>query len=224
MIRFDHLLRFGTIIYITITINLVLYLTYLTYLPINETLNIYYLIFFLWVLQIIITSDICKSFSIKRKVHKFFLNNLNKEEYIILNNVTIKTEDGKTSKVNHLLISVYGIFVVKTKNLRGDIYIEPNKTNSTLINPYSYKKTEFYNPVWEEYKNKEIISKQFNIEKKYIYDIVIFVGKSNFKIKPSINVFDNLSESLTYIKNKSNIKIYNQQEFIKKINIIKNGK
>lgn len=44
------------------------------------------------------------------------------DDYILLNNCTFKDEQGRTTQVDHILISVYGIFVIKTKNYKGWIY------------------------------------------------------------------------------------------------------
>ena len=48
------------------------------------------------------------------------LKKLNKE-YKVINDVMIKTEDGKTHQIDHIVISKYGIFVIETKQLNAYI-------------------------------------------------------------------------------------------------------
>lgn len=49
------------------------------------------------------------------------LDHLPKDQYWVLNNVTIPTPKG-SSQIDHLVVSVYGIFVIETKNYNGWIY------------------------------------------------------------------------------------------------------
>lgn len=49
------------------------------------------------------------------------LSGLPKEQYILLNDVMLQTDKG-TTQVDHVLVSVYGIFVIETKNYNGWIY------------------------------------------------------------------------------------------------------
>ncbi len=52
----------------------------------------------------------------ERKVSKA-LNILDNNEYKVINNVMIRTERG-TTQIDYVVISVYGIFVIETKNYK----------------------------------------------------------------------------------------------------------
>ncbi|MBS4955798.1 MAG: NERD domain-containing protein [Clostridium sp.] len=56
----------------------------------------------------------------ERKVSKA-LNTLDNNEYKIINNLMIITDRG-TTQIDHVVISVYGIFVIETKNYKGLIF------------------------------------------------------------------------------------------------------
>ena len=43
---------------------------------------------------------------------------LNKDEYKVINDVMLNTEHG-TSQIDHIVLSLYGIFVIETKNYKG---------------------------------------------------------------------------------------------------------
>ncbi len=104
------------------------------------------------------------------------LKRLNTNEYYVLNDVMIQTQYG-SSQIDHVVISVYGIFVIETKNYKGWIH---GNEKSTFWNQTVYsKKYQFRNPVkqnWSHiYALKEIISL---VNQKFIpyYPIVVFVG------------------------------------------------
>lgn len=46
------------------------------------------------------------------------LSHLPKEQYTVIHNVMLQTERG-TSQVDHVVVSVYGIFVIEVKNYTG---------------------------------------------------------------------------------------------------------
>jgi restriction system protein len=47
---------------------------------------------------------------------------LDKTIYIPIKDVTLKLSDGSTTQIDHILVSVYGIFVIETKNMKGWIF------------------------------------------------------------------------------------------------------
>lgn len=51
---------------------------------------------------------------------------LNKEEYHLVKDVTLPTDDG-TTQIDHIIVSKYGIFVVETKNMKGWIFGKPHQ-------------------------------------------------------------------------------------------------
>lgn len=49
------------------------------------------------------------------------LATLPKEQYVILNDLLLPTSYG-TTQIDHVVVSIYGIFVIETKNYKGIIY------------------------------------------------------------------------------------------------------
>ena len=80
----------------------------------------------LWYLiPIAILAAILKSPWFKGVAGEFIVNisakmMLNKDEYHLIKNVTLPTEDG-TTQIDHIIVSKYGIFVVETKNMKGQL-------------------------------------------------------------------------------------------------------
>lgn len=115
------------------------------------------------------------------------LNFLGKE-YIVLNNILIKSSKGYTSQIDELVLSEYGIFVIETKNYKGWIFGNENSENWTQV-IYKEKYT-FRNPIkqnWSHiYALKNVLSEYSNI--KY-YPIIVFSGNATLKcIESSIPV------------------------------------
>ena len=110
---------------------------------------------------------------------------LNKHVYHLINNVTLPTEDG-TTQIDHIIVSIYGVFVIETKNLRGWIFGRPNQKTWTL---QRYKKRYlFQNPLRQNYKHIKALQSTSNLEDKQLHSLVVFVGDSEFKTAMPENV------------------------------------
>jgi len=74
------------------------------------------ILFIIAIIKAIIGRGKLGEYSVSRRLKK-----LPKEEFIVLNDITIK-EGGRTSQIDHIVVSNYGIFVIETKNYQGLIY------------------------------------------------------------------------------------------------------
>ncbi|TWH83634.1 NERD domain-containing protein [Sedimentibacter saalensis] len=111
---------------------------------------------------------------------RVILKLLNKKKYIVINDVLIPTNNGKTAQIDHVVVSNYGIFVIETKNYSGWIFGNENSINWTQV---IYKtKNQFYNPILQ---NKGHVKALQDLlvdypDVKYI-PIVVFTLNANFK-------------------------------------------
>ena len=69
---------------------------------------------------------IIKTSWFKGKVGEFWINTnvkmrLDEKVYRLIKNVTLPTDDGST-QIDHIVVSVYGVFVIETKNMKGWIF------------------------------------------------------------------------------------------------------
>jgi hypothetical protein len=117
---------------------------------------------------------------------------LDKNKYKVINDVMIPSGQGRTAQIDHIVISVYGIFVIETKNYKGWIFgSEGSKYWTQVI----YKtKNKFYNPILQNKGHvkalKELLVDYPNIG--YI-PIVAFTTKADFK---KLNVTSHVVYSL----------------------------
>ena len=93
---------------------------------------------------------------------------------LLIDDVTIPGENGKTSQIDHVLFTDYGIFVVETKNYAGRIYGNTKQREWTQVLAYGHTKNKLYNPVMQNgthvYRLKEIINENIKM-----FSVVVFV-------------------------------------------------
>lgn|SRR5574344_896411 len=108
------------------------------------------------------------------------LAKLNENDYRIFNDIYIKLGDGKFSQIDHIVVSIFGIFVIETKNYSGWIFGAEQSEYWTRIN-YKNKK-KFRNPIKQNYSHiyalKEVLTDFNNIR---YFPIVVFSGSGDLK-------------------------------------------
>lgn len=111
------------------------------------------------------------------------LDRLPKAEYRVLNDVMLQTPKG-TSQIDHLVVSIYGIFVIETKFYKGLIFGYENSQMWTQ-NIFG-NKNEFYNPVLQNgghVKALAIALKELGFTDLPFFPIVAFSGQADLRVK-----------------------------------------
>ena len=123
---------------------------------------------------------------------------LDKEKYHLIKNVTLPTENG-TTQIDHIIVSVYGIFVVETKNMKGWIFgNEKQRTWTQKIFKHSKK---FQNPLYQNYKHTQTLKTLLNLTDREVFSLIVFIGDSTFKTDMPPNVTEG-GGYIRYIKSK----------------------
>ena len=156
-------------------------------------------------IPIVIIIGIIKSPWFKGRVGECIVNfsikwMLDKEKYHLIKNVTLPTEDGST-QIDHVIVSIYGIFVIETKNMKGWIFGNPypEKWKQQI---YKHSRL-FYNPLKQNSKHVKALQALLGITDEQIFSIVAFVGTSTFKTKMEENVTQGIDGCVRYIKSKT---------------------
>ena len=137
-----------------------------------------------------ILAVILKSAWFKGVVGEFIVNLsaklfLDKDEYYLIKNVTLPTEDGST-QIDHVIVSKFGVFVVETKNIKGWIFGSPDQKTWTQ---QIYKhKNKFQNPLHQNYKHIKVLGELLGLIDSQVFSVVVFVGDSTFKTEMPENV------------------------------------
>ncbi len=140
---------------------------------------------------------------------------LNKNKYHLLKNVTLRTRDG-TTQIDHIIISIYGVFVVETKNMKGWIFGNPKqRTWTQIIYRDRYK---FQNPLHQNYKHVKTLKSLLRLDSLQLHSVVVFVGKCKFKTEMPENV-TYMKDFIEYIESKQQPVLVGSEvkEIIKKI-------
>lgn len=121
---------------------------------------------------------------------------LSRKSYHRFHNVILPSNNG-TTQIDHLIISVYGLFIVETKNRQGWIFGSEGQTTWTQsIYGQNYS---FQNPLRQTFRQKKVLSEFLDIKETNIHTVVYFVGGSKFKTPMPSNVIS--SKLGRFIKN-----------------------
>lgn len=109
------------------------------------------------------------------------------KEKLIIHNLLLESEPGKTSQTDHVVILPEGVFVIETKNYSGRIYGNDTQREWTQVLNYGKVKNHFYSPVKQNathvYRIKELLPQDTPI-----YSAVVFV-KGNISFIKSEYVY-----------------------------------
>lgn len=129
-------------------------------------------------------------------VRYFVYLHLNEQTYRRLHNITLDTPDG-TTQIDHVFVSVYGIFVLETKNMNGWIFGSEKQPQWTQK---LYKRTfKFQNPLRQNYKHLKALETTLGVNAEHLHSVITFVGDSTFKTQMPANVTQG-SKFIRYIK------------------------
>jgi hypothetical protein len=137
-------------------------------------------------------------------VDRMFFNNLPEQDYKILSNITLPTYNGSTTQIDHIIFSIYGIFVIETKNYSGWIFGTANQKTwtQTFRNGEKY---HFQNPLFQNQKHIRTIATLLRFPDSAFYSIIAFVGDAEIKTEMPNNVLQDGNELINFIKFNRNV-------------------
>lgn len=116
----------------------------------------------------------------ERQVNKI-INKLDPDKYKVYHDLYVPTENDKTTQVDHIVTSPYGIFVIETKHFNGWIFGNERSRYWTQV---IYKRKEkFFNPIWQNAGHVKALMNYLEMDKESFLSIVAFSNQSTFKFK-----------------------------------------
>lgn len=103
---------------------------------------------------------------------------LDKDKYHKFDNVTLQTQDG-TTQIDHIVVSIFGIFVIETKNKSGWIFGSERQKNWTQT--FGRSKFKFQNPLLQNYKHIKALEASTGLTSENFISIIAFVGSAKLK-------------------------------------------
>ncbi|BCD98862.1 nuclease-related domain-containing protein [Marinagarivorans cellulosilyticus] len=144
---------------------------------------------------------------------------LSKDDYHLIKNVTLRTEDG-TTQIDHILVSKYGVFVLETKNMKGWIFGSISQKSWTQK---IYRHTsKFQNPLHQNYKHTKTLEEILKVDPGYIHSVIVFIGDNTFKTEMPENV-TYARGCIEFIKSKQ-IEVFESSQVIAIVNEIESGR
>lgn len=103
-----------------------------------------------------------------------------RDEYHVFNDVTLE-DGGRSTQIDHVVISPYGIFVIETKNYQGKIY-GGDRSDQWSQYIWGHKYT-LHNPVRQNYGHIMALMRLFGLPKEDFISIVVFTDRSDLHIE-----------------------------------------
>lgn len=148
-------------------------------------------------------------------LQSFRLETLNKNEYVVLNNILIKDKTNHTHQIDHVVFSKYGIFVIETKNYSGKIY--DRNGGKTWVQYVNGTQNNFHSPVYQNYGHLVSLSELLNLPKEKFISLIAFTTTADINSVKNRNVVYS-TELLKVIKSYKNIII--EENIYKFIDIV----
>lgn len=109
----------------------------------------------------------------------FTMKGLKKDVYSVFNHVNVTKKDGSLYQIDQVIVSKYGIFVVKKMSISGSIFGDEKMKEWTQIILASKKK--FPNPIIENKKNLTCLVANLEEHKKKFISMISFSNKGILK-------------------------------------------
>lgn len=102
------------------------------------------------------------------------------DRYVVLHDVWLPMDDGDETQIDHVIVSIYGIFVIETKNWKGNIYADEKAAVWTKW--WCGCKTTYMNPIRQNYKHLISLRQKFTRSgSEFIFGVVAMNPEADFK-------------------------------------------
>ena len=145
-------------------------------------------------------------FWVKRELKKL------SKEYLIINDYMIRIGN-KTYQIDHIVVSLYGIFVIETKQYNG--YLTGNDYDKTWIQYSGKKKYYINNPIHQNYGHIQALKKALELSDNNFISIVCISSRAKVKVKSNKVVL--IGNLITNIKSYHEKILLNYEEIYNKI-------
>jgi hypothetical protein len=148
------------------------------------------LVHLLWIVPLLLaiallSSPRWKGDIAQRRVRRILSANLQKNLYTVLNNLQLPTGGG-TIRIDHVVVSRFGIFVIESQYARG--VVSGTEVQERWKQRRFGRAVLFNNPLHRARLGVEALQRQLDYPASRFHPVVAFVGQSAFKKKMPPNV------------------------------------
>lgn len=136
------------------------------------------------------------------KIVHAILESLPSRKYKIIDNVLIKVNQ-RTTQIDHIVVSRYGVFVIETKNYKG--IIKGNENSEYWMQVLPGQKNYFYNPIKQNLTHCKAVSRYTKeYQKLPIISIIAFSKESTLQVTADTEVvkFSKLNKTIRTYRRK----------------------
>ncbi len=132
----------------------------------------------------------------ERTVRSVIGKDLDEETYIEFHDLIIPSRSG-TTQIDHVYVSVFGIFVIETKNYTGWIFGSEKQSKWTQV---VYKQKHYFqNPLRQNYAHIKALSELLQLPEEKFHSMVVFLGDCELKTQMPPNVC-RIRQAASYIR------------------------
>ncbi|WP_201565221.1 NERD domain-containing protein [Psychrobacter sp. CMS30] len=125
---------------------------------------------------------------------------LEKDVYHRLNNITLPLANGGSTQIDHVIVSIYGIFVIETKNYKGWIFGNEKQRQWTQV--IMGRKYKFQNPLRQNYLHIKTLADLLALDLNYFHSMIAFIGECELKTRDELPEHVLTSGMASYVKKK----------------------
>lgn len=140
----------------------------------------------------------------ERRVNATLSRNLDAQDYILLEDLTLPTTQG-TTQIDHIVLSRFGIFVVETKNMSGWIFGGESQTRWTQV--MRGHKAQFQNPLHQNYLHVKVVQQLLGVRLDQVENLVAFVGTAEPRTEMPSNVFWSRKDLFSHISAQKTVRL-----------------
>ena len=139
----------------------------------------------------------------ERRVSRLLRRQLDQGSYQVIDNLLLAANND-TTQIDHVVVSVHGIFVLETKTFRGWIFgSERDRFWTQQIFAF---RTRFQNPLRQNWKHLKFLEAVTGVGADKIYPVVVFAGTAELKTGLPGNVLS-LRELADYIRHRDEVRL-----------------
>lgn len=124
---------------------------------------------------------------------------LDQNDYHMYRHVTLPLANG-TARIDHLLVSQYGVFMCETNSMRG--LISGGRDQATWICQLGKHEYPFHNPLLQHHRHARLLAAMLGLEAGRVLPALVFVGDAGFRTRMPEQV-TKIGGYIRFIKSKS---------------------
>lgn len=121
----------------------------------------------------------------------------------VINDLLFIDNKGSSRQIDHIVINEYGIWVIETKNYKGNIYGNESQRQWTQVLAYGNVRNQFYNPIKQNTTHIYSLAEKLNVKRYLFHNVIVFPDNTDITGISSSRVY-HMSE-LRHLINNGNI-------------------